>query len=58
MTKFLCTAESVDYLGEEIEAKTEEEALQIFNEHLENGAVPVDRSIGSIENVEAQSLEE
>lgn len=49
MKKFLCTADSVDYLSVEIEAKSEQEAWEKFNDMLCDGLVP-ETGDGTIDN--------
>lgn len=55
MKKYKITAESVGYLEEIIEAENEDEAWEILQEKLDNGALPeVD---GSIENEDVEEIE-
>ena len=55
MAKFKCSAESVGYLEEIVEARSEDKAWEIFEEDLEQGDVP-EIGIGSIENKKVESV--
>ena len=55
MTKFKCTAESVGYLEEIVEARNEDEAWDIFEDDLDNGSVD-EIGVGSIENKQVELI--
>ena len=65
MPKFICTANSIGYLEEIIEAENEDKAWEIFQSDLENGAVSEiglgaieDEEVREVSNQEAKEIEE